>query len=445
MRALQVPDGGTPAVIENLSGLRAAIKNLESGNGPIAIDAERASGFRYSARAYLIQIFRREGGLHLIDPIAISSESGADDVVADLDSVISSTEVVIHASTQDLPCLREFGINPRMLFDTELGARIAGCPRVGLGSLCETLLEISLAKEHSAVDWSIRPLQQEWLDYAALDVAILVDLRDKVAELLENQGKLKWALQDFSAILQAPASPPRKEPWRRTSGMHQIKSRYQMAIVRELWTERDRIASDLDLAPGRLLSDAVISSMAKSRLKSLDELMKLPEAKARIRNDIQKKHLPLWFETYIRASNLKESDWPQLRSKSDSLPPVKIWKVKFPLAYARIMHARLRLSEIANENSLPLENLLTPEVARTITFDNAHEREHRYSTALVAKVETQLRLNGAREWQIEKCADALAQSLCETEPPPIPTAEAQENEDLSPQQGAEKDVTESAE
>ena len=445
MRALQVPDGGTPAVIENLSGLRAAIKNLESGNGPIAIDAERASGFRYSARAYLIQIFRREGRLHLIDPIAISSESGADDVIADLDSVISSTEVVIHASTQDLPCLREFGINPRMLFDTELGARIAGCPRVGLGSLCETLLEISLAKEYSAVDWSIRPLQQEWLDYAALDVAILVDLRDKVAELLENQGKLKWALQDFSAILQAPASPPRKEPWRRTSGMHQIKSRYQMAIVRELWTERDRIASDLDLAPGRLLSDAVISSMAKSRLKSLDELMKLPEAKARIRNDIQKKHLPLWFETYIRASNLKESDWPQLRSKSDSLPPVKIWKVKFPLAYARIMHARLRLSEIANENSLPLENLLTPEVARTITFDNAHEREHRYSTALVAKVETQLRLNGAREWQIEKCADALAQSLCETEPPPIPTAEAQENEDLSPHQVAEKDVTESAE
>lgn len=445
MRALQVPDGGTPAVIENLSALREAIKKLESGNGPIAIDAERASGFRYSARAYLIQVFRREGGLHLIDPIAISSESGADGVIADLDSVISSTEVVIHASTQDLPCLREFGINPRTLFDTELGARIAGCPRVGLGSLCETLLEISLAKEHSAVDWSIRPLQQEWLDYAALDVAILVDLRDKVAELLENQGKLKWALQDFSAILQAPASPPRKEPWRRTSGMHQIKSRYQMAIVRELWTERDRIASDLDLAPGRLLSDAVISSMAKSRLKSLDELMKLPEAKARIRNDIQKKHLPLWFETYLRASNLKESDWPQLRSKSDSLPPVKIWKVKFPLAYARIMHARLRLSEIANENSLPLENLLTPEVARTITFDNAHEREHRYSTALVAKVETQLRLNGAREWQIEKCADALAQSLCETEPPPAPIAESQENEDQSPQQGAEKEVAESAE
>ena len=345
--------------------------------------------------------------------------------------------------------MREFGIIPRTLFDTELGARIAGCPRVGLGALCESLLEISLAKEHSAVDWSIRPLQQEWLDYAALDVAVLLDLRDKVAELLEVQGKLKWAEQDFASIVSAHESPSkketRKEPWRRTSGMHEIKSRYQMAIIRELWITRDKVAEKIDLAPGRLLSDAVIVALAKSQVKSAAEIMKLPEAKARIKNDIQKKHLPLWFETYLRASNLKESDWPQLRSKSDSLPPVKIWKVKFPLAYARIMHARLRLSEIASENSLPLENLLTPEVARTITFDNAQEREHRYSTALVAKIETQLRLNGAREWQIAKCADALAQSLCETEPPPAPIAESQENEDQSPQQGAEKEVTESAE
>lgn len=439
MRALHVPDGGTPDLIDNLSSLRTAISQLASGEGPIAIDAERASGFRYSARAYLIQLFRRSGGLHLIDPIAINSDSAAREVIAELNEVIGSTEVVIHASTQDLPCLREFGINPQSLFDTELGARIAGCARVGLGSLCETLLDIALAKEHSAVDWSIRPLQQEWLDYAALDVAILVDLRDKVAELLDGQGKLHWALQDFSAILKAPTNPPRKEPWRRTSGMHHIKSRYQMAIVRELWSERDRIASEIDLAPGRLLSDAVISSMAQARLKTIDEMMKLPEAKARIRNEVQKSYAPFWFETYIRASQLSESEWPQLRSKSDSLPPVKIWKVKFPLAYARMMHARQRLSEIATTNEIPLENLLTPEVARTIIFDNAQEKNYQYSQSLVAKVETQLRLNGAREWQIEKCAIALAQSLCETEPPelPEPKDDGEESEASTPSESAE--------
>ena len=201
-----------------------------------------------------------------------------------------------------------------------------------------------------------------------------------------------------------------------------------MAIVRELWTQRDKIASQIDLAPGRLLSDAVISAVAQSRLKSVDEMMKLPEAKARIRNEVQKSYVNLWFETYQRASSLLESDWPQLRSKTDSLPPVKIWRAKYPLAYARIMHARIRLNEISIAYSIPVENLLTPDVARKIIFDNGAEKYYDISQALVAKVETQLRLNGAREWQIEKCAAALAQSLCETEAPPTPEpAEEPEN------------------
>ena len=326
--------------------------------------------------------------------------------------------------------MREFGIIPRTLFDTELGARIAGCPRVGLGALCESLLEISLAKEHSAVDWSIRPLQQEWLDYAALDVAVLLDLRDKVAELLEVQGKLKWAEQDFASIVSAHESPSkketRKEPWRRTSGMHEIKSRYQMAIIRELWIARDKVAEEIDLAPGRLLSDAVIVALAKSQVKSAAEIMKLPEAKARISNEVQKSYLDLWLETFLRASSLPESEWPQLRSKSDNLPPVKIWKVKFPLAYARVSHAKLRLGAIAEDLSIPLENLISPELVRKITFDGGAERSYEPSAHLISKVETQLRLNGAREWQIEKCAEALALSLREVEPPLAPQ-EAPEN------------------
>ena len=206
-----------------------------------------------------------------------------------------------------------------------------------------------------------------------------------------------------------------------------------MAIVRELWTERDRIASSIDLAPGRLLSDAVISAMAQARLKNVEELMKLPEAKARIRNEIQKSYTGLWIETYLRASSLPESEWPQLRSKSDSLPPIKIWKVKFPLAYAHIMHARLKLNEIAVENQIPLENLLTPELARKIAFDNGTEKSYEYSSGLLEKVETQLRLNGAREWQIEKCSLALAQSLCESEPPPAPETPAESAENSSDQ------------
>ncbi|MEY3185593.1 MAG: hypothetical protein RIR58_329 [Actinomycetota bacterium] len=429
MRALLTPEQGTPELVTTEEQFAECIKQLDAGHGPIAVDAERASGFRYSARAYLIQLFRRDGGLHLIDPIPLKDSQ----LIADLNSVLSSCETVIHASTQDLPCLREFGIHPTLLFDTELGARIAGCERVGLGALCESLLEISLAKEHSAVDWSIRPLEKEWLDYGALDVAVLLDLKDEISKLLEDQGKLKWAMQDFAAILMAPPPKPRNEPWRRTSGMHEIKSRYQLAIIRELWNKRDAIASEIDLAPGRLLSDYVIIALAKSQIKTKAEFLKIPEVKARVRNELQKSYIDTWLETYLAASNLKESDWPQLRGKSDSLPPAKIWKIKYPLAHAHLSHAKHNLAAVAAELAMPLENLLAPELVRKICFDHGKERVLELNPRLIETTQTQLRLNGAREWQIEKCATILSAALAESEPlPPIQEAEQSEAAENSP-------------
>ena len=176
---LLAPRFGLPELIIDETGFLTALQSLTAGHGPIAVDAERASGYRYSGRAYLIQLFRRNGGLHLIDPIAIDDAA----LWSKMDKTFKDCEWIIHASTQDLPCLRELGIHPEHLFDTELGGRIAGCERVGLGPLCESLLELQLAKEHSAVDWSIRPLKDEWLNYAALDVDVLVDLRDAVEKL----------------------------------------------------------------------------------------------------------------------------------------------------------------------------------------------------------------------------------------------------------------------
>ena len=213
----------------------------------------------YSARAYLIQIKRTNGGLHLIDPIPFGPHHPC---FIQLNSLISNEEVILHASTQDLPCLRELGIEPQILFDTELGGRIAGLPRVGLGPLLETLMGVSLAKEHSAADWSKRPLPSEWLNYAALDVELLVELRDKVYQLLVDAGKWEWAQEDFASIISAPPPPARIDPWRRTSGMHKIKKRLHMAVVRELWQTRNTLAQELDISPGRLLTDAAISEIA---------------------------------------------------------------------------------------------------------------------------------------------------------------------------------------
>jgi ribonuclease D len=204
---LTVPAEGVPQVIADEPGFERALRELAIGTGPFAVDAERASGFKFSARAYLIQIKRNGGGLHLIDPIPFGPNH---QLFLKLNELLQSDEVILHASTQDLPCLRELGINPKKLFDTELGGRIAGLPRVGLGPLLESLMEVSLAKEHSAADWSQRPLPQEWLNYAALDVELLVELRDKVHGLLASANKWEWAREEFQAILDAPTPPPRR-------------------------------------------------------------------------------------------------------------------------------------------------------------------------------------------------------------------------------------------
>ena len=409
------PAAGMPAIIQTESALLAAIEELAAGNGPFAVDAERASGFRYSARAYLIQIKRNQGGLHLIDPIAFGV---AHPLLAKLNILMNTDEVILHASTQDLPCLREIGINPINLFDTELAGRIAGLPRVGLGPLLESLLGVSLAKEHSAADWSVRPLPKEWLNYAALDVELLGELRDRMHQILQDANKLPWALQEFAAILTAPPAPPRQDPWRRTSGMHKIKRRDQLAIIRTLWMARDQVASAQDIAAGKLLNDSAIVELAMSAPVSKKEFEKaLRPIGLRAR---WLENLPLWLESIAVAVALPEAQWPQTRSTGDTLPPIKLWRDKFPEKFAPLSHARAAIGIIATENNIPVENLITPEHIRRVCWAPPAGSTTELS---VAEVATALSNLGARPWQIELVAPALAKALLEKEPIPVPVEE----------------------
>ena len=84
------------------------------------------------------------------------------------------------------------------------------------------------------------------------------------ARQLTEQGKLEWARQEFAAVLAAGPPPPRADPWRRTSGIHRVRNRRGLAVVRELWQERDRIARQRDLSPTRVLPDAAIIEAART-------------------------------------------------------------------------------------------------------------------------------------------------------------------------------------
>lgn len=405
---LLAPSGGLPALIDTEEALRNALTELSQGDGPFALDAERASGYKYSSRAYLIQIKRTGGGLHLIDPIPFGP---GHPLFAQLNHILQGEEVILHASTQDLPCLRELGINPSLLFDTELGARIAGLPRVGLGPLLEALMGVSLAKEHSAVDWSQRPLPPDWLNYAALDVELLIELRNKVYQLLQEAGKLQWALEDFAAILSAPPAPARIDPWRRTSGMHKVKKRNHMAVVRELWQQRNALAQELDVSPGRLLSDAAITELALAsdkgpitNRKHLEKILKPLGLRSR-----WLENAATWISCITEAIAMPEDLWPEARTKSDAMPPIKIWKERFPDRYAPLTHARFNLQARAEELSIPLENLISPELVRRICWEPPTDS---VQEALVAM--------GARRWQSEITAPILQQALLETKPLEIP-------------------------
>ena len=409
------PSAGTPDIIDTEEAFGQALEQLAKGSGPFAVDAERASGFRYSARAYLIQIKRTHGGLHLIDPIPFGP---GHKLFIDLNNLLNTDEVILHASTQDLPCLRELGLNPVKLFDTELAGRIAGLPRVGLGPLLESIMGVLLAKEHSAADWSARPLPKEWLTYAALDVELLVELRNHMYKILEDAKKLPWALEEFASILKAPPAPPRVDPWRRTSGMHKIKRRDQLAVIKSLWIARDEIASKQDIAAGKLLNDSAIVELAiavPTTKKEFEKCLRPLGLRARWIENLQ-----LWLDSIASAVALPEDQWPSMRTNADTLPPIKLWRDKFPEKFAPLSHARAAIELIAEENQIPVENLITPEHVRRVCWKPPVGAT---STLSVSLVESALSELGARQWQIDLVAPSLAAALLEREPIPVEVTE----------------------
>ena len=412
------PSAGTPEIIETEASFRQALQQLSQGSGPFAVDAERASGFRYSARAYLIQVKRIGGGLHLIDPIPFGP---GHQLFSDLNDLLNTEEVILHASTQDLPCLRELGIHPAKLFDTELAGRIAGLPRVGLGPLLESIMGVLLAKEHSAADWSARPLPTEWLTYAALDVELLVELRNHMYTILEDAKKLPWALEEFASILKSPPAPPRIDPWRRTSGMHKIKRRDQLAVVKSVWIARDEVAAKNDIAAGKLLNDSAIVELAiavPTNKKEFEKCLRPLGLRARWLENLQ-----LWLDSIAAAVALPEEQWPTMRTNADTLPPIKLWRDKFPEKFAPLSHARAAIELIAQENQIPVENLITPEHVRRVCWKPPIGAT---STLSVSEVEKALVELGARQWQIDLVAPALAAALLEREPLPTEVVEVAE-------------------
>lgn len=396
---VSAPEDSAPEVPRTYSAIETredyldAVRLIGSGHGPVAVDAERASGYRYSQRAYLIQVFRRGAGTFLFDPPAVGDFS-------ELNEAISDAEWVFHAASQDLDCLREVGLDPQRIFDTELGARLAGLPRVGLGTVVESLLGIHLAKEHSAADWSTRPLPASWLTYAALDVELLPDLRDAVAGLLEQQEKTEIARQEFADVLTREARPSaRGEGWRRLSGVHSVRGGRNLAVAKALWEARDAYAREIDTAPGRLVPDSSFVAAAKAMPQDKRALAGLKEFVGRA----SRSELPRWWAAI--EEGMAATELPTLRVPgSESIPPPKAWSDRNPEADARLKAARPRIVELADSMAMPVENLLTPDVLRRIAWSPPIPTSPDTLSEALARL-------GARPWQIEATVQIIHQAF----------------------------------
>lgn len=402
---LTEPADGAPRIVADEAGLADVCRQLAAGHSPVGLDTERAHGFRYRSSAYLVQLRSPETGTVLVDPVPFGIPAD----LSVLGAALAKRQWILHAASQDLPCLREAGMLPSTLFDTELAGRLLNLPRVGLGPLIEREFGVRLLKEHSAADWSSRPLTADWLSYAALDVELLIPLREHLIAQLEAAGKDEWARQEFAHLVVHADDEPevREDPWRRTSGMHALRQPAQLALVRELWQARDEIAQRLDKGPAKILLDRAISALAELVDARKNEW---PDRAALRRIDgfnrrYARRFESNWVDAIERVKAMPRSQWPPLRLSHDGPPAQpRTWESRHPDEYRRWQLVRPVQLEVAKTLDVPPENLLSPAALRQLAWTPPP----RVSAATVGDA---LAEAGARPWQVEHLAGPLAAAL----------------------------------
>lgn len=399
------PVEGVPDLAVSVRQIEAAARLLDRGRGPFAVDAERASGFRYSNRAYLIQIRRAGAGTVLIDPVSHGGDPQT--ALRPVAEVLGTDEWILHSADQDLPCLAEVGMRPPALYDTELAGRLAGFDRVNLATMVERLLGVGLTKGHGAADWSKRPLPADWLNYAALDVELLIELRAAISGVLAEQGKTGWATEEFDylrAVGARDAAPvARRDRWRRTSGIHRVRDRRGLAAVRELWTARDRIAQRRDIAPRRVLPDSAIIDAALANPKTVEDLVALPVFGGRN----QRRSAEVWLAALEAARQTQ--DPPDEAEAPNGPPPPSRWSRRKPEAAARLEAARAALGDVSERVHVPTENLVAPDLVRRLCWD--WETLRQGLPGPDEAVDAFLLAGQARAWQRQLVDPVLARAL----------------------------------
>lgn len=451
-KLLKEPREGVPEVIDTLEAYKEYCNLLAAGSGPLAADAERASGFRYGHEDWLIQFKRKGAGIGLLDPIALG-KLGVD--WHEFNEAVGDAPWIIHDSMQDLPGFFDIGLRPRALFDTEIAAKLLGRKRFGLSSVTEYYLGLTLAKEHSAADWSYRPLPRDWRNYAALDVELLIELEEVMSGELKKQGKISWANQEFAHLLSkgAQKKAPHPNPWLRISHISVLMhDKIGLMIAKELWQKRDELARQYDIAPTLLLSDAAIIEAGKRKPSNSREFRSIRILNERVRihtgseqdkmferyAPIQRKIKPnVWKnviedainraksgevaiidyaqssndeddcgcsnESSLIAKNVQDAQESQDVQESQAAPrSMKYWREHHPKRYERLQNVKRSLIKISEDTHTPSEVIIKPQIIRNLCWQD--DVEH-------INVKEFLDEQGARMWQSDLIAESVTRAI----------------------------------
>ncbi|MCI1895621.1 MAG: HRDC domain-containing protein [Ancrocorticia sp.] len=382
---LDVPRDGIPDLTHG--DISSAVVKLAHGTGPFAVDTERAMGIRYSARAYLVQIRRNGAGTFLIDPVGIEDQLGP------LADVLASDEWVLHAADQDLPCLHELGLYPPEVFDTELAGLLLGFPRVSLQAEVAEVLGYGLAKEHSNSDWSQRPLAPELRAYAALDVELLVDLRDELTAMLRRAGRLEWLHEECEEVRLREPKPPKEQPWRKAAQREGIRDRRALGMLRALWNYRDSVARARDIAPERIISSRVLASLAKAKPRSRQDVVTSPLMQKRDR----RRFVSQFWDVIAPVWSMEHDELPErvFHSHKEPFPNVRLWDKSHPEEAARWRIVRTAVLARADELGIRQDILLKPLLQKELAWDGWDSAD---------EIPILLAALGARPWQVENTA-----------------------------------------
>lgn len=260
-----------------------------------AIDTEADSLHRYRESLCLIQ-FASGTECTLIDPLAIDDLSALGDFLA-------RSTVWMHGADYDMTMLRrQFNALPAKVYDTQIGARLLGARKFGLGDLVSHYFGIELSKSSQKADWGKRPLSPKMVEYALNDVRYLLEMGEKVVAELKEKGRLDWFEESCDAARRKVLERDdlKEEVWR-VQGSGKLEPR-GLAYLRALWHWRDEEAKAWDrpsfmVAPNRQLLEWSLSLAGR---KSVD----LPR-------HFRSERIKKFKEALSLVDALPQSEWPE--------------------------------------------------------------------------------------------------------------------------------------